>query len=236
MAAPLVGGAMVVENIVNVADAGGGSGAFLGKNSSSADAASYTFSGVSFGDSLTNRRVFVVVFVQGATSLTSVSIDGTAGTIETTASNSTENFIVATVHRAFEGNTTGDIVVTPATSGSSCLIARYVVYPVAVAVEDELGSSNQTTTGPLSINNMACEAGGLVLAGCARSDDTTATTISWSGVDSVTLDVDESFGDSGNRAAVGRVETTETATTLDMTFSWGGASNNMCALVTSWGA
>lgn len=235
MAGPLVGGAMVVGTINEVAEA---RLLYMSNAVNAANAISYTFPGMRLGSGQTKKVVVCVNFGDGEGSGTPVTIDtatiaGVSASIaavqNANASGDSQGsgIVVADINAA---TTMGDVVVAFrfSTSGSAnsnrCGIVVYEMIGAASSTPTDtaVGSS----ADPLAVN---CDipANGCIVA-CSNCSDGTGAT--WTNVDEV---VDQTVeANRPHSSAYRNVTTAEVNQTI--TVDWAGTPSEESIAVASW--
>lgn len=230
-----------MPNLINPFAYGAGtgvSGAFITSSESTLDATTYTFTSHDIGAANASRIVVVGVVLSHAgtnRSISSVTIGGSAATMatDTSSGGTIGNMRVAAIYyRAVAAGTTATTVVTASGACDSCGIAVWALYPTSSTPVDAVSNSNASAAS-LSASSVAITAGGIVV-GISNHNDPGLTTFAWSGVDTVSQNVNETLGDSGNNWSVCTLSCSETIGTRSLTASFSG-THNVGIAAASWG-
>jgi hypothetical protein len=230
-----------MPNLINPYRFGAGAGvgdAFIDSVESTLDATSYTFTGHACGTADAARLVVVGIVLSHAglnRSISSVTIGGSAATMaaDTSSGGPIGNMRVSAIYyRAIAAGTTTTTVVTANNPCDSCAIAVWAIYPTSSTPVDAVSDSNASAAS-LSASNVAITAGGM-LVGVSNHNGGGATTFTWSGTDSVSHNVNNVLGDSGNNWSACTVSCSETLTTGDLTASF-TSTHNVGIAAASWG-
>lgn len=189
----------------------------------SADQNSYTFASSDIGDAHPDRMVVVAVSIR-VTALVTVGADVTLGGVSMNKIGSTYGFATTQLFwLKVPTGTAEDIVVTRDSTATpeQCGIAVYSFNTPATAPLDS-GQTQASGTNSISVFNIECANGGVVIGASVKSSSTAGThVISWNGTDSAVEDTDAVSN--SVRRMFGHVLTTEDKTTNDFNSNISGS-------------
>ena len=156
---------------------------YIGRVTNTSTLTTYTFSSAGIGTAASDRFVVLAIGLIGSSGLVnSVTIGGVAATELYEFQDSIGSSVVAFYGLIVTSGTTADIVVTLASSATSCGVAIYNVNGNAsVATTDTMGAESSTVTASGTID---CDADGCIIAcaGCPGSFIGAVTNFTWVGV------------------------------------------------------
>jgi len=190
---------------------------------------SYTFSALSIGTADADRMVVVTgQYAQGSQTGITVTIGGVSATVILDAAGGAQVPFVAYLKVAT--GTTADVVVTRVYTGNSPQFCAVQVYSVITTKSepDEIGFV-VPTNNTITVTDLPVKRGGVVIYSFYNNSDPTAPTITWTGIDSITSDVDTA-AETTRRVASGHIQTTETSAIRDLSAADGTANQGFCVV------
>lgn len=204
-------------------------GSILGSNSATT---TLTISGVSFGNTGTNR-VVAIVLTSGSNSSISISsatIGGVSATIatQTTASFRNNAIIYATI----PSGTSGDVVITfNASSTTSTFAHSYSIYNATNTTPQDAKQSINTSTGVSATRSVSLtySNNSVVIGGYSAGAYDPAAALTWT---NVTIDIEDEGGSAVNSSS-SSFKTTGATTTFQVT-STDTSVNRPGLVMASW--
>jgi hypothetical protein len=195
-----------------------------------------TATGANIGTAASNRLVVVVFFdmADGANSTASVTIGGSAATVDTMA-NSTFNPVQGIASLNVPAGTTATIVVTYGAAGGNGNFQIYTITGLSSFAHVGANSNWNGGLNPIS-TTIATSAGGVIITGATQNITPSGTTTSFSGTETYAMDqTDIDVGSIGTGAAgVGRATGTSANASSTVTATWNTGSNHSAISAVSW--
>lgn len=216
------------------------SDAFITSVEDATNSATYTFTSHAAGTANASRIIVVGVVPYigaGSLSISSVTIGGSAATLatNTTSGGAQGNSRIAAIYyRAVAAGTTTTTIVSLSGTANSCGIAVWALYPSSSTPVDAV--SNQAASGSASIDaaSVAVSTGGTMVAVHCH-DNGQSTTWSWSGIETVSENLDSQLGDTGIRWSISTTSVSADTTANTLTATAASGTPNMSIAAASWG-
>jgi len=177
-----------------------------------ANLSGYTFSSVDLGTVNADRMVAILV---STTSPTETLLTATINGVSATISGANQVWVISAKVPA---GSTGDVVLSFQNACPNCRIKVFAFNTKATGVLDSNQASYTLSTVTVSLPNIQCKDGGVVI-GCFQGNDAGAATGSWNGTDSYVIANNSTT--EGGRYNYGYVLTTEDSAVRDMSYARG---------------
>ncbi len=181
----------------------------------------YDFASSDLGEPDPSRLVLVGVSSTGSSALSSVTVDGTGGTLVSSAG--TTQRLIELWRASSVANATGTISLTFSAGVTGCAIHVWAGYPGSATPVDAVGASGTTT--PTTISDLAKTLGGFAVFVIRVNSTSTSISLTGTGAETITQNYKAAF-DGAQQTAAYSFDVTATTTTDDYTNTMGGAFGN----------